>query len=38
VDENVLDVLRSYDATLFGSVGAPGKFLFNLKELKLMGC
>ncbi|PMD32812.1 tartrate dehydrogenase/decarboxylase ttuC [Hyaloscypha variabilis F] len=23
VDENVLDVLRSYDATLFGSVGAP---------------
>jgi isocitrate/isopropylmalate dehydrogenase len=25
VDENVLDVLRSYDATLFGSVGAPGK-------------
>jgi isocitrate/isopropylmalate dehydrogenase len=26
VDENVLDVLRSYDAALFGSVGAPGKF------------
>jgi hypothetical protein len=26
VDENVLDVLRSYDASLFGSVGAPGKF------------
>ena len=24
VDENVLDVLRSYDAALFGSVGAPG--------------
>lgn len=25
VDENVLDVLRGYDASLFGSVGAPGK-------------
>jgi isocitrate/isopropylmalate dehydrogenase len=24
VDENVLDILRSYDAALFGSVGAPG--------------
>ena len=24
VDENVLDVLRGYDAALFGSVGAPG--------------
>jgi isocitrate/isopropylmalate dehydrogenase len=24
VDENVLDVLRRYDAILFGSVGAPG--------------
>ena len=24
VDENVLDVLRGYDASLFGSVGAPG--------------
>ena len=26
VDENVLEVLRRYDAILFGSVGAPGKF------------
>ena len=26
VDENVLEVLRRYDAVLFGSVGAPGKF------------
>lgn len=25
VDDNVLDTLRGYDATLFGSVGAPGK-------------
>lgn len=25
VDENVLEVLKSYDASLFGSVGAPGK-------------
>lgn len=24
VDENVLEVLKSYDASLFGSVGAPG--------------
>jgi isocitrate/isopropylmalate dehydrogenase len=24
VDENVLEVLRRYDAILFGSVGAPG--------------
>ena len=24
VDKNVLDILRSYDAALFGSVGAPG--------------
>lgn len=24
VDENVLEVLRGYDASLFGSVGAPG--------------
>lgn len=24
VDANVLDILRSYDAALFGSVGAPG--------------
>jgi isocitrate/isopropylmalate dehydrogenase len=29
VDENVLDVLRGYDASLFGSVGAPGKFRFR---------
>lgn len=25
VDPDVLDVLRKYDAALFGSVGAPGK-------------
>jgi isocitrate/isopropylmalate dehydrogenase len=25
VDEDVLDILRKYDAALFGSVGAPGK-------------
>ena len=25
VDEDVLDILRGYDAALFGSVGAPGK-------------
>jgi tartrate dehydrogenase len=25
VDEDVLDVLRKYDASLFGSVGAPGR-------------
>lgn len=25
VDENVLDTLRGYDASLFGSVGAPGE-------------
>ena len=24
VDENVLEILRGYDASLFGSVGAPG--------------
>ena len=24
VDENVLEILKSYDAGLFGSVGAPG--------------
>ena len=27
VDDGVLEVLRRYDAVLFGSVGAPGKFL-----------
>ncbi len=26
VDEDVLNVLRGFDATLFGSVGAPGKY------------
>lgn len=26
VDDNILDVLRTYDAILFGSVGAPGMF------------
>lgn len=26
VDENVLEILKSYDAGLFGSVGAPGTF------------
>lgn len=36
VDENVLDVLRSYDATLFGSVGAPGKSSTSLEKLKLI--
>jgi isocitrate/isopropylmalate dehydrogenase len=30
VDENVLEVLKSYDASLFGSVGAPGKFLSDI--------
>ena len=25
VDANVLDMLKTYDAALFGSVGAPGK-------------
>jgi len=29
VDENVLDVLRGYDAALFGSVGAPGMFFLK---------
>jgi isocitrate/isopropylmalate dehydrogenase len=28
VDDDVLEVLRRYDAVLFGSVGAPGKFFF----------
>jgi tartrate dehydrogenase len=33
VDENVLEVLRRYDAVLFGSVGAPGKiFLLWIKS------
>lgn len=27
VDEDVLNVLRGFDATLFGSVGAPGNYL-----------
>ena len=36
VDENVLDVLRSYDATLFGSVGAPGKSLVAFEKPELM--
>ena len=31
VDENVLEVLRRYDAILFGSVGAPGKVLFLIQ-------
>ena len=25
VDDNLLEVLQSYDATIFGSIGAPGK-------------
>jgi isocitrate/isopropylmalate dehydrogenase len=29
VDENVLDTLRGYDAALFGSVGAPGVFIWQ---------
>lgn len=32
VDDNVLDTLRGYDATLFGSVGAPGKSLQTRTE------
>jgi isocitrate/isopropylmalate dehydrogenase len=30
VDENVLDVLRRYDAILFGSVGAPGTTISSI--------
>jgi isocitrate/isopropylmalate dehydrogenase len=26
IDDDVLEVLKSYDVSLFGSVGAPGKF------------
>lgn len=32
VDDDVLSVLRGYDATLFGSVGAPGKFEYCSRE------
>lgn len=30
VDENVLEVLRRYDAILFGSVGAPGTIISSI--------
>lgn len=33
VDENVLDVLRRYDAALFGSVGAPGSSILHVSFL-----
>lgn len=28
VDDDVLDVMRGFDAALFGAVGAPGSFVF----------
>ncbi len=34
VDENVLEVLRRFDACLFGSVGAPGKSVTPLPATK----
>jgi isocitrate/isopropylmalate dehydrogenase len=33
VDENVLDILRGFDACLFGSVGAPGTNLTTLSPI-----
>lgn len=34
VDDNVLEVLKTYDASLFGSVGAPGKLNDSLLRIK----
>jgi len=38
VDENVLDTLRGYDATLFGSVGAPGKRPVVNCPIQMLAC
>ena len=36
VDDDVLDVLRSYDASLFGSVGAPGEYHYPVTTIYIV--
>ena len=38
VDENVLEILKSYDAGLFGSVGAPGTLTVFFSEFSNFKC
>jgi isocitrate/isopropylmalate dehydrogenase len=39
VSEDVLETLRRFDATLFGAVGAPGRYIYNsTTNLHAPGC
>jgi isocitrate/isopropylmalate dehydrogenase len=35
VDDNVLEVMKGYDAALFGAVGAPGKRLLQSVQVPI---